>query len=178
VIQLDDIAKSYAGQAIFRGLTWRIPDGERIGLVGPNGAGKTTLLNVLAGSLRPNGGRVELQGGDVTSASAAKRCRLGIGRAHHVAGVDQPRAESPVDRCSDVGIAEVEPRGVDLCLVALDRRLQLGHQRLRLFVGLLRLVSGGRQLALAEVGPVAYSEGMRMAALVYAGRAADQEDEE
>jgi len=58
VIQLDDIAKSYAGQAIFRGLTWRIPDGERIGLVGPNGAGKTTLCRLLSGVEEPDAGRV------------------------------------------------------------------------------------------------------------------------
>jgi hypothetical protein len=42
---------------------------------------------------------------------------------------------------------------------------------------LIWVAPGGRQLALADVGPVAYSEGMRMAALVYAGRAADEEDE-
>jgi ATP-binding cassette subfamily F protein 3 len=58
VIQLDDIAKSYAGQAIFRGLSWRIPDGERIGLVGPNGAGKTTLCRLLSGVEEPDAGRV------------------------------------------------------------------------------------------------------------------------
>jgi len=58
VIQLDDIAKSYGGQAIFRGLSWRVPDGERIGLVGPNGAGKTTLCRLLSGVEEPDAGRI------------------------------------------------------------------------------------------------------------------------
>src|SRR3989475_574655 len=43
MIQVEDIAKAYAGQRLFRELSWRIPDGARIGLVGPNGVGKTTL---------------------------------------------------------------------------------------------------------------------------------------
>jgi hypothetical protein len=41
---------------------------------------------------------------------------------------------------------------------------------------LIWVAAGGRRLELREVGPVAYSEGMRMAALVYAGRAADEEE--
>src|SRR5947207_6987931 len=69
---------------VLDGVDFSVGSGDAVGIVGPNGAGKTTLLNVLAGSLRPNGGRVELQGADVTSAGAAKRCRLGIGRAHQV----------------------------------------------------------------------------------------------
>ena len=58
MIQLEEISKAYGGQQLFRGLTWRIPDGERIGLVGPNGAGKTTLCRLLAGVEAPDGGRI------------------------------------------------------------------------------------------------------------------------
>jgi len=58
VIQLENISKAYAGQQIFSGLSWGIPDGERIGLVGPNGAGKTTLCRLLAGAEEPDAGRI------------------------------------------------------------------------------------------------------------------------
>src|SRR5437899_12828820 len=58
MIQVEGISKGYAGQQIFRGLSWRIPDRERIGLVGPNGAGKTTLCRLLAGVEEPDDGRV------------------------------------------------------------------------------------------------------------------------
>jgi ATP-binding cassette subfamily F protein 3 len=58
VVQLDDVSKAYGGQEIFRGLSWRIPDDERIGLVGPNGAGKTTLCRLLAGVEEPDAGRI------------------------------------------------------------------------------------------------------------------------
>ena len=49
MIQIEGAAKSYGGRALFRDLSWRLADGERVGLVGPNGAGKTTLCRALAG---------------------------------------------------------------------------------------------------------------------------------
>src|SRR5437867_290810 len=58
MIQVEGISKGYAGQEIFRELSWRIPDRERIGLVGPNGAGKTTLCRLLAGVEEPDDGRI------------------------------------------------------------------------------------------------------------------------
>jgi ATP-binding cassette subfamily F protein 3 len=58
VIQLEGISKGFGGQALFRDVSWRIADRERIGLVGPNGAGKTTLCRVLAGREEPDTGQV------------------------------------------------------------------------------------------------------------------------
>jgi branched-chain amino acid transport system ATP-binding protein len=78
------VRKRFGALVVLDGVDFSVASGDAVGIVGPNGAGKTTLLNVLAGSLRPNGGRVELNGADVTSAGAAKRCRLGVGRAHQV----------------------------------------------------------------------------------------------
>jgi len=78
------ISKSFGALAVLNGVDFAVGPGDAVGIVGPNGAGKTTLLNVLAGSLRPTAGRIEFRGADVTSTSPAKRCRLGIGRAHQV----------------------------------------------------------------------------------------------
>jgi branched-chain amino acid transport system ATP-binding protein len=78
------VRKRFGALVVLDGVDFSVGAREAVGIVGPNGAGKTTLLNVLAGSLRPNGGHVELNGVDVTSTSAAKRCRLGVGRAHQV----------------------------------------------------------------------------------------------
>jgi ATP-binding cassette, subfamily F, member 3 len=58
VLQLEDVSKAYGGQALFRDVTWRIGERERIGLVGPNGVGKTTLCRILAGLEEPDRGRV------------------------------------------------------------------------------------------------------------------------
>jgi branched-chain amino acid transport system ATP-binding protein len=78
------VRQRFGALVVLDGVDFAVGAGDAIGIVGPNGAGKTTLLNVLAGSLRPTAGRVELGGVDVTSVGAAKRCRLGIGRAYQV----------------------------------------------------------------------------------------------
>jgi ATP-binding cassette subfamily F protein 3 len=58
MIQLSDVAKAFGGQPIFKGLSWRLVPGERIGLVGPNGVGKTTLCRILVGLEEPDAGTV------------------------------------------------------------------------------------------------------------------------
>jgi branched-chain amino acid transport system ATP-binding protein len=57
-----------------------VPRASIVGLVGPNGAGKSTLFSVLSGLLRPNAGRVSLDGRDVTRARPQVRSRLGLAR--------------------------------------------------------------------------------------------------
>jgi branched-chain amino acid transport system ATP-binding protein len=78
------VRKRFGALAVLDGVDFAVGAGDAVGIVGPNGAGKTTLLNVLAGSLLPEEGRIELRGADVTGAGAAKRCRLGVGRAYQV----------------------------------------------------------------------------------------------
>jgi ABC-2 type transport system ATP-binding protein len=59
------------------GLTWDVPAGNVSGLVGPDGAGKTTTLRLLAGLLRPDGGRVVVAGVDVGRDPEAVKPRIG-----------------------------------------------------------------------------------------------------
>ena len=78
------VHKRFGALVVLDGVDFAVAEREAVGIVGPNGAGKTTLLNVLAGSLRPGAGRVELGGEEVTKLGAAERCRRGLGRAHQV----------------------------------------------------------------------------------------------
>jgi branched-chain amino acid transport system ATP-binding protein len=55
--------------------------GEIAAIIGPNGAGKSTLFNLLSGHLRPDAGRVLLDGRDVTGIAPHDVCRLGVGRS-------------------------------------------------------------------------------------------------
>jgi len=56
------------------------PPGRITALIGPNGAGKTTLFNCLTGILPPTGGRVLLDGRDITDVETHVRARMGFGR--------------------------------------------------------------------------------------------------
>jgi branched-chain amino acid transport system ATP-binding protein len=84
LLQAVGVRKRFGALAVLDDVDFAVGAAEAVGIVGPNGAGKTTLLNVLAGALRADGGRILFRGDDVTRASAAGRCRSGIGRAHQV----------------------------------------------------------------------------------------------
>lgn len=60
MIDFQNVTKSFACQDILSGATFRINDGERVGIVGPNGAGKSTVFNMLTGDLSPDGGTVSM----------------------------------------------------------------------------------------------------------------------
>jgi len=72
---------TYQRLAAVDGVDLHLTAGARHALIGPNGAGKTTLLHLLAGTLRPVGGRIRLAGRDITRAGPARRARLGVGRS-------------------------------------------------------------------------------------------------
>jgi len=61
----DGVSKAYGERRALQGVSFTAHGGERIAIIGPNGAGKTTLLQILAGSLRPSGGSVSLEQGQV-----------------------------------------------------------------------------------------------------------------
>jgi branched-chain amino acid transport system ATP-binding protein len=84
ILVADGIRKRFGALVVLDGVDFSVRADEAVGIVGPNGAGKTTLLSVLAGSQRPNGGRVSVRGADVTRTGAAARCQLGVARAHQV----------------------------------------------------------------------------------------------
>jgi branched-chain amino acid transport system ATP-binding protein len=80
----EDIAKSYGSLRVLSGVTLRAVAGEAVGIVGPNGAGKTTLLDLLTGVGKADGGRVLLDGTDVTRLSPPLRARRGLARTFQV----------------------------------------------------------------------------------------------
>jgi lipopolysaccharide export system ATP-binding protein len=72
------LIKQYGGRAVVNNVRVRVGNGEVVGLLGPNGAGKTTTFYMLVGLLRPDAGRIELSGADITMLPLYQRARRGI----------------------------------------------------------------------------------------------------
>ncbi len=85
MIVVDDISKQFGGFKAVDGATLKIAEGTITGLIGPNGAGKTTLFNVIAGVLQPSGGRVSMQGEDITGLPPHELFHKGLLRTFQIA---------------------------------------------------------------------------------------------
>jgi lipopolysaccharide export system ATP-binding protein len=73
------LEKSFGGRKVVKGTSLYVRRGEAVGLLGPNGAGKTTVFYMITGLIKPDRGRIELDGHDVTRLPMYQRARLGIG---------------------------------------------------------------------------------------------------
>ncbi|MEZ5763183.1 MAG: LPS export ABC transporter ATP-binding protein [Xanthobacteraceae bacterium] len=73
------VEKSYGARKVVAGVSVFVRRGEAVGLLGPNGAGKTTLFYMITGLIKPDRGKIELDGHDVTQLPMYQRARLGIG---------------------------------------------------------------------------------------------------
>jgi lipopolysaccharide export system ATP-binding protein len=72
------LTKRYGGRAVVDNVRVRVGNGEVVGLLGPNGAGKTTTFYMLVGLLKPDSGRIELNGTEITTLPLYQRARRGI----------------------------------------------------------------------------------------------------
>jgi lipopolysaccharide export system ATP-binding protein len=71
----EEIAKSYGGRQVVRGVSLSIRQGEVVGLLGPNGAGKTTSFYMIVGLVRPDSGRILADGEDISRTPMYLRAR-------------------------------------------------------------------------------------------------------
>ena len=145
VLRADAVTVEAGTRAILRDVSFVVGEGERVALVGPNGAGKSTLLRVLAGTLRPTAGRVELGGtpiGELERPQIARRLAVvpqqvalpfamrveevvALGRLPHEAPL---RGARPSDRAAVA--AAIERVGLGHLLGRDARELSLGERQL------------------------------------------------
>ena len=73
------LVKIYGDRTVVNGMSVHCSCGEIVGILGPNGAGKTTTFYMVVGLVKPDAGRVEFRGEEITKLPVYKRARKGIG---------------------------------------------------------------------------------------------------
>jgi branched-chain amino acid transport system ATP-binding protein len=85
LLVVEQLAKSFGGVVAAKGVSFALDAGKLLAIIGPNGAGKSTIFNMVGGQLVPDGGRVTLDGHDITGQPPRRIWRLGVGRTFQVA---------------------------------------------------------------------------------------------
>jgi lipopolysaccharide export system ATP-binding protein len=78
-LSCDHLSKRYGKRPVVREISLHVQRGEAVGLLGPNGAGKTTCFYMITGLIRPDYGRILIDGQDATNLPMYRRARLGVG---------------------------------------------------------------------------------------------------
>ena len=80
VLKVSNVIKAYGAIQAVGGVSFEVFLGEIFGVIAPNGSGKTTLFNSMLGQIKPDDGKIELKGEDVTQLGPLELNRRGVGR--------------------------------------------------------------------------------------------------
>ncbi len=111
-LEAKKLEKTYRGRKVVKGVSFQVKYGEVVGLLGPNGAGKTTSFYMVVGLVKPDDGRVILDGVDITRMPMYKRARNGIGYLAQEPSVFRKLtvAENLVAILETLGLSDLEMR--------------------------------------------------------------------
>lgn len=87
ILSVENVSKSFGAVHASQNVSLTLEAGEIHALIGPNGAGKSTLISQIAGGMRPDTGKIQFLGEDVTELDTVARARLGLGRSFQVSAV-------------------------------------------------------------------------------------------
>jgi branched-chain amino acid transport system ATP-binding protein len=85
LLDVEGLSKHFGGVQAVLDLSFHVREGEILGVIGPNGSGKTTTFHLITGFHRPDRGRVQFEGQDITGRSPHEVCALGMCRTFQVA---------------------------------------------------------------------------------------------
>jgi len=111
-LEAKKLEKTYRGRKVVKGVSFQVKHGEVVGLLGPNGAGKTTSFYMVVGLVKPDHGRIVLDGVDITRMPMYKRARNGIGYLAQEPSVFRKLtvAENLVAILETLGLSDLERR--------------------------------------------------------------------
>ena len=89
LLQVNGLVKSYGGLRATDHANLSVQAGEIHALIGPNGAGKTTLIQLISGALKPDAGRIHLDGTDITRMPMHRRVAHGLARSFQITCIFQ-----------------------------------------------------------------------------------------
>jgi len=87
LLETRGLVKRFGGLPATNGVSLGVAAGELHAIIGPNGAGKTTLIAELAGEIAPDGGRIFLDGADISALGVAERAAIGIARSFQITSI-------------------------------------------------------------------------------------------
>jgi branched-chain amino acid transport system ATP-binding protein len=84
LLGVQGVSRTFGATRAVDNVSFAVQPGELLGLIGPNGAGKSTLFNLIAGAMPPSGGKIVLDGTDVTGWKSYDMARAGIARTFQI----------------------------------------------------------------------------------------------
>ena len=84
LLGVQGVSRTFGATRAVDNVSFAVQPGELLGLIGPNGAGKSTLFNLIAGAMPPSGGKIVLDGTDLTGWKSYDMARAGIARTFQI----------------------------------------------------------------------------------------------
>jgi branched-chain amino acid transport system ATP-binding protein len=84
VLEVRDLVKRFGGFTAVDNVSFRVNQGEILGLIGPNGSGKSTIFNLLSGTLAPTAGSIRFHGREIAGRPPHRIINQGIGRTFQI----------------------------------------------------------------------------------------------
>ncbi|WP_038953303.1 ATP-binding cassette domain-containing protein, partial [Bradyrhizobium japonicum] len=84
MLEVSGLVKRFGGFTAVNNVSFRVDQGEILGLIGPNGSGKSTIFNMLSGTLAPTSGSILFGGAEIAGLAPHRIINSGIGRTFQI----------------------------------------------------------------------------------------------
>ncbi len=147
LLNVSNLSAGYGEVDVLHGISLDIDEGELVATIGPNGAGKSTLLRSISGVIKPDEGRLELSGTDITGSEPEDTIRMGMG---YVPQDDNIFPSLTVRENLEMGAftleGDFEDRIDEICTIFPQLRERMGQKAGTMSGGQQQMVAVGRGL--------------------------------